>query len=84
MKYENFNKAAEIVNSIRNIEGHLNNLNGGDINVRIAATNYHFMTIGTGKSYEHECSTLAKGFICDLKHHYEQRIKQLKAELELL
>jgi prefoldin subunit 5 len=83
MKYENFNKAVTIVQSIDKKSRTLEDLESPGVTVIINANEHNgrIMTIGAHKSYEHEYNPFAMEFIQRIKEDLHNEIKNLKTEL---
>lgn len=84
MKYENFQKVKSIVEQIDKDKKTLEDLNSDNISVKVLDGQWAVMTIGSWSSCEHDCRNYAARFIHDLKFHYEERLKKLNVELEML
>jgi hypothetical protein len=85
MKFENFDRAKSIVESINSDLEILNDLDRRKISVMIVDHLGRTITnIGAWQHCDHYCSTHAVIFIATLKSHYLDRIKKATAELETL
>lgn len=82
MKYEDFEKVKNIVDSIKKYELTLEHLNKC-INVKVFNDSFLIMTIGAYPDCEHECKKIAINFRQQLITHYEDKIQNLREKLEM-
>jgi len=81
MKYENFEKAKSIVDSIDKHNKVLGELTGDNVSVKLLDGQFTIMTIGSWSSCEHSCQNLAENFVQTLIEAYTQKLQSLHAEL---
>ncbi len=80
MKYENFEKAKSIVGQIDNDQQTIEELSRDNVSVKVLVNDWTIMSVGC----EHSCRNYAAKFVNDLKFYYEEKLKNLHAELETL